>query len=55
MLNKKGMILLETLFFLLICIILAQLIVSYTNSQVHMGHIEKGGFQDEEIRSIQQP
>lgn len=54
MLNKKGMVLLEALLLLLICMILINIILLCVKARYTIEKVDEGGFQDEEVQAIYQ-
>lgn len=54
MLNKKGMILIESLLLLLICMFLVSILVLCAQTLFHMNKIDDGGYYDNEIQDIYQ-
>lgn len=54
MLNKKGMILIESLLLMLICMILVTIILLCVKALHTIEKVDKGGFQDADIQAIYQ-
>lgn len=54
MLNKKGMVLIESLLLMMICMFLVSIVLLCAQSMYQMEKADEGGYHDEEIQEIYQ-
>lgn len=54
MCNPKGMVLIESLLLLMICLFLCAIVIQCVQATVQLQHADQKGYQDEEVRAIYQ-